>query len=460
MQFDSFDLKPEIARGIKACGYTTPTPIQEQTLEAGLAGRDILGLAQTGTGKTAAFLIPILQRLQDGPRGHVRALIVAPTRELAEQINESAMELGRATNLRTVSIYGGVGKGGQLQKVRKGAEIVIACPGRLLDYLDSKEMKIDKVEMLVLDEADQMFDMGFLPAIRRIMKYLPGKRQTMFFSATMPQDIRVLANNILVEPVTVQIAHQKPAETISQALYPVAKHLKPSLLLELMQKHNSGGRTLIFTRTKHGAKGLALKLEKAGHEAAALQGNLSQNRRREVMENFRSGKVRVLVATDIAARGIDVADISHVINFDMPETPEAYVHRIGRTGRAEKSGMAFSFASRDEHSQVRAIERLIGKEIEKRELEGFDYTIPAPKGNNNSRPPRRSGNGGRPGARSQGRPSNNRTGSAGPAAKGGGRPGGGRKRAATGANTFGLSAQRKTGNNVNRAPRRTPSGNR
>ena len=458
MQFDSFDLKPEIARGITACGYTTPTPIQEQTLSAGLAGSDILGLAQTGTGKTAAFLIPILQRLQDGPRGFVRALIVAPTRELAEQINESAIELGRATKLRTVTIYGGVGKGGQLQQVRRGAEIVIACPGRLLDYLDSKEMKIDKVEMLVLDEADQMFDMGFLPAIRRIMKYLPGQRQTMFFSATMPQDIRVLANNILINPVTVQIAHQKPAETISQALYPVPKHLKPSLLLQLMQKHDSGGRTLIFTRTKHGAKGLAQKLEKAGHVAAALQGNLSQNRRREVMENFRSGKVRVLVATDIAARGIDVADISHVINFDMPETPEAYVHRIGRTGRAEKTGQAFSFASRDEDSQVRAIEKLIGKEIEKRQMEGYDYAVPAPPKSNNGRPQRRPV-GNRPGAKSQGRPASARSNSAGPGAKNAAR--GGRSRAASGANTFGLSPQRKAGNtNANRAPRRTPTGNR
>ena len=456
MQFDSFDLKPEIMSGINACGYTTPTPIQEQTMEAGLAGRDILGLAQTGTGKTAAFLIPILQRLQDGPRGHVRALIVAPTRELAEQINEAAVELGRATRLRTVSIYGGVSKGGQLQKVRKGAEIVIACPGRLLDYLDSKEMKINKVEMLVLDEADQMFDMGFLPAIRRIMKYLPSKRQTMFFSATMPQDIRVLANNILIEPVTVQIAHQKPAETIKQALFPVAKHLKAPLLLELMQQNDTSGRTLIFTRTKHGAKGLAVKLEKAGHEAAALQGNLSQNRRREVMNNFRTGKVRVLVATDIAARGIDVADISHVINFDMPETPEAYVHRIGRTGRAEKSGQAFSFASRDEQSQVRAIERLIGNEIEKRELEGFDYAVPAPKGNNNNnRAQRRTG--GRPGAKpqGQGRPSS-RPNSGKPQTKSGNRSGGGRSRAATGANTFGLSPQRKSGNTA----RRTSSGNR
>ena len=451
MQFDSFDLKPEIMSGIKACGYTTPTPIQEQTLEAGLSGSDVLGLAQTGTGKTAAFLIPILQRLQDGPRGHVRALIVAPTRELAEQINEAALDLGRATKLRTVSIYGGVGKGGQLQKVRKGAEIVIACPGRLLDYLDSKEMKIDKVEMLVLDEADQMFDMGFLPAIRRIMKYLPGKRQTMFFSATMPQDIRVLANNILINPVTVQIAHQKPAETISQALYPVPKHLKPSLLMELMQQNDTSGRTLIFTRTKYGAKGLAAKLEKAGHSAAALQGNLSQNRRREVMENFRSGKVRVLVATDIAARGIDVADISHVINFDMPETPEAYVHRIGRTGRAEKTGQAFSFASREENSQVRAVEKLIGKELEKRELEGFDYAVPAPKGQN-----RQQRRGSRPSARPQGgRPSSSRPNSNRPQTKGN-RSGGGRKRAATGANTFGLSPQRKSGNTA----RRTSSGNR
>jgi len=448
MPFQSFNLKPEIVAGITACGYTTPTPIQQQTLPAALAGRDILGLAQTGTGKTAAFLLPILQRLQDGPRGYVRALIVAPTRELAEQISEAALELGRKTKLRTVTIYGGVGKGGQLQKLRQGAEIVIACPGRLLDHLDAKSMQINKVEMLVLDEADQMFDMGFLPAIRRILKYLPSQRQTMFFSATMPQDIRVLAHNILIEPVTVQIAHQKPAETVTQALFPVAKHLKPSLLLELMQRHDTGGRTLIFTRTKHGAKGLAQKLEKAGHSADALQGNLSQNRRREVMENFRTGKVRVLVATDIAARGIDVADISHVINFDMPETPEAYVHRIGRTGRAEKTGQAFSFASRDEQDQVRAIERLLGKQLEQHQLEGFDYSVPAPKNTGMQKRPAR------PGARPQSRPSSRPASSARPQAKA--NPGGGRNRAASGANTFGISAQRKSGNTA----RRTSSGNR
>ena len=460
MHFNSFDLKPEIISGITDCGYTTPTPIQKQTLAAALAGRDILGLAQTGTGKTAAFLLPILQRLQDGPRGRVRALIVAPTRELAEQISDAAIELGRKTKLRTVTIYGGVGKGGQLQKVRNGAEIVIACPGRLLDHLDAKSMQLKHVEMLVLDEADQMFDMGFLPAIRRILKFLPAQRQTMLFSATMPQDIRGLANTILEDPVTVQIAHQKPAETISQTLYPVAKHLKASLLLELMQRHDTGGRTLIFTRTKHGAKGLARKLEKAGHNADALQGNLSQNRRREVMDNFRTGKVRVLVATDIAARGIDVADISHVINFDMPETPEAYVHRIGRTGRAEKSGQAFSFASREEGLQVRAIEQLIGKQLEQRELEGFDYSIPAPKGNNNA-PQRRSD---RPGARSKSsrpkssRPASRSTSGGPSAAKA--KPRGARSRAATGTNTFGLSPQRSNSNSANRAPRRTPSGNR
>ena len=451
MQFESFDLKPEIVKGIIACGYTTPTPIQEQTLPAALSGSDILGLAQTGTGKTAAFLLPILHRLQDGPRGYVRALIVAPTRELAEQISEAALDLGRATKLRTVTIYGGVSKSSQLQKLRQGAEIVIACPGRLLDHLDAKSMQINKVEMLVLDEADQMFDMGFLPAIRRVLKYLPSQRQTMFFSATMPQDIRVLANNILNNPVTVQIAHQKPAETVTQTLYPVAKHLKPSLLLELMQKHDIGGRTLIFTRTKHGAKGLAQKLEKAGHSADALQGNLSQNRRREVMNNFRTGKVRVLVATDIAARGIDVADISHVINFDMPETAEAYVHRIGRTGRAEKTGMAFSFASRDEQDQVRAIEKLLGKQLVQHQLEGFDYSVPAPA--KSAEPQRRPA---RPGSRPQSRPGSGGSPS--------GKPRTPRTRAASsGANTFGLSPQRKASNNTNnanRAPRRTPTGNR
>ncbi|MDH5298194.1 MAG: DEAD/DEAH box helicase [Desulfobulbaceae bacterium] len=401
MSFASFCFKPEIVAGIEACGYLAPTPIQEQALPPLLAGRDILGLAQTGTGKTAAFLLPILQRLQDGPRGRVRALIVAPTRELAEQIGDSARELGRKTRLRSVTIYGGVSKHGQLQKLKEGVEIVIACPGRLLDHLDAKAMSLAGVEMLVLDEADQMFDMGFLPAIRRILKYLPGKRQTMLFSATMPDDVRHLAHAILTDPVTVQIAHQKPAETVSQTLFPVATHLKSSLLLELLQKKEVG-RTLIFTRTKHGAKGLAEKLEKAGHRAAALQGNLSQNRRREVLDGFKTGTVQVLVATDIAARGIDVAEISHVINYDMPETAEAYVHRIGRTGRATRSGEAFSLASRDESAKVRAIETLLGKRLEQQQLEGFDYTVPPRNTAPEARRPSRPSSQGKP--RSAGRP--------------------------------------------------------
>ncbi len=388
MKFQSFNLHPVIAASIAEAGYTTPTPIQQQAIPTVLQGRDVMGLAQTGTGKTAAFALPILNRLMDGPRGRVRALIVAPTRELAEQIHESFTMLGRQTKLKSVTVYGGVNVNPQIQALRNGVEIVVACPGRLLDHLSQGTIDLSHLEVLVLDEADQMFDMGFLPDIRRILKQIPAKRQTLLFSATMPPDINKLAQEILSNPVTVQVGNTAPPVTVSHALYPVEQHLKTALLLELL-KHTDTDSVLIFTRTKHRAKRLGEQLEKAGYKAASLQGNLSQNRRQAALDGFRDGTYQILVATDIAARGIDVSQISHVVNYDIPDTPEAYVHRIGRTGRAAKTGDAFTMVCSDDTIMVRTIEKKLGTPLERRTVSGFDYTVPAPKKDAEfARPPR------------------------------------------------------------------------
>ena len=342
-----------------------------------LSGRDVLGLAQTGTGKTAAFVLPILQRLTKGPLNQVRVLIVAPTRELAEQINQTIITLGKKTKVRSVTIYGGVGKGPQAAAIRRGAEIIVACPGRLLDHLEEGVIDLSHVEVLVLDEADRMCDMGFLPDIRRILSRLPAQRQTLFFSATMPDDIRTLAGSILRDPVTVQIGVMAPIETVSHALYPVPDGLKTKLLLALLQK-TATGRVLIFTRTKRRARNLALDLENQNYRVAALQGNMAQNKRQEAINGFRQGKYDILVATDIAARGIDVTEISHVINFDMPDTVDAYTHRIGRTGRAQATGEAFTFLQQADEPIVRDVERVLGARIERRRLPDFDYGVAQP----------------------------------------------------------------------------------
>ncbi len=372
MNFDQFSLDPRLNAAIKDVGFTTPTPIQQQAIPEVLQGRDVMGLAQTGTGKTAAFILPILQRLTQGPQRHVRALIVAPTRELAEQIHETAVELGKHTNVRSVTIYGGVNKKRQVDALRRGAEIVVACPGRLLDIAGDRAIDLSRVEVLVLDEADRMCDMGFLPDIKRILKLLPAKRQTLFFSATMPQEIRQLSASILKDPVTVQIGIIAPAKTVSHALYPITQTQKKNLLLSMLEQ-TATGRVLIFTRTKRRARFLARDLEKAGHRADALQGNMSQNRRQKAINGFRNGKFDILVATDIAARGIDVAEISHVINFDMPDTVDAYTHRIGRTGRAYETGEALTFAMPEDEAIVRDIEKVLQKRIERRRMPGFDY---------------------------------------------------------------------------------------
>ena len=398
MEFNAFNLHPHVADGVKAAGYVTPTPIQAQAMPPVLQGRDVMGLAQTGTGKTAAFALPILHRLMQGPRGHVRALVVAPTRELAEQINEAVCTLGRQTRLKSMTVYGGVGVNPQAEKLKRGVEIVVACPGRLLDHIGQGTIDLSRVEVLVLDEADQMFDMGFLPDIRRILKHLPRQRQTLLFSATMPDEIRRLAHDVLSDPVTVQVGSTAPAVTVSHAIFPVEQHLKTALLLELLH-HTDTESVLIFTRTKHRAKRVGEQLEKAGYRAASLQGNLSQNRRQAALDGFRDGTFQILVATDIAARGIDVSQISHVVNYDIPDTSEAYIHRIGRTGRAARSGDAFTLVTGDDTGMVRAIEKVLAAPLERRTLPGFDYSVPAPKKDTEFvRPPRQAMPGRKPGA--------------------------------------------------------------
>jgi ATP-dependent RNA helicase RhlE len=398
MDFKTFNFHPQVSAGVSAAGYTTPTPIQEQGIPPVMQGLDVMGLAQTGTGKTAAFALPILHRLMQGERGKVRALIVAPTRELAEQINEAINQLGKQTRLRSITIYGGVAVNPQIDKLKRGVEIIVACPGRLLDHIGQGTVNLSHLEVLVLDEADQMFDMGFLPDIRKILKNIPEKRQTLLFSATMPDDIRRLASEILTKPVTIQVGSSAPPVTVSHAIYPVAQHIKTALLLELLQ-HTDTDSVLVFTRTKHRAKRLGEQLEKAGYKAASLQGNLSQNRRQAALDGFRDGSYQILVATDIAARGIDVSQISHVVNYDIPDTPEAYIHRIGRTGRAARSGDAFTLVTSEDTFMVRTIEKKLNAQIERRTIEGFDYSIPAPhKDSEFARPPQQPRNHAKKGA--------------------------------------------------------------
>lgn len=383
MSFESFALHPQINAGIALAGYSTPTPIQQQTIPPILAGRDVLGLAQTGTGKTAAFVLPILQRLMKGPRGRLRALILSPTRELAEQTHTAINLLARKTGLRSMTIYGGVGAMPQIKGLRAGVEIAVACPGRLLDLMGQREADLRNIEVLVLDEADQMFDMGFLPDVRRIIAQTPKTRQTLLFSATMPIEIRSLAADLLRDPVSVEMGDSRPVETVSHAMYMVDGTRKTEALLALLEQIEHR-QVLVFTRTKHRAKKLAEQLAKSGHAATSLQGNLSQNRRQEAMDHFRSGRVRILVATDIAARGIDVSKISHVVNYDMPNTGEAYTHRIGRTGRMEQTGAALSLVTREDIPMLRTVERLIEQPLERRKIDGldmdyvrFDHTEPA-----------------------------------------------------------------------------------
>lgn len=378
MSFDKFAFHPFIKAGISSAGYTTPTPIQDKTIQPVLDGRDVLGLAQTGTGKTAAFVLPILQKFMRGPRGRARALILSPTRELAEQTNSVIKVLGRKTGVHSVSVYGGVSAGPQIKMLRGGAEIIVACPGRLLDLMGQRVVNLTSIDFLVIDEADMMFDMGFMPDIRRIVSALPIDRQNLLFSATMPDEIRSLAMNMLNNPVTVNIGASHPVESIQQTVYSVEQEAKFSTLMTLLPQTGSG-QVLVFTRTKHRAQKLAMQLAQSGISATSLQGNLSQNQRQAAMKSFRSGRVQVMVATDIAARGIDVTQISHVINYDVPDTADAYTHRIGRTGRMERDGTAFTLATRADLPMIRSIERMIGRPLPHFKPNGEVVVTPPPQ---------------------------------------------------------------------------------
>jgi ATP-dependent RNA helicase RhlE len=376
--FPQFSLAPSIQRGVAALGFSEPRPIQAETIPAALEGRDVLGLAQTGTGKTAAFVLPILQRLNSQRRPGPRALILAPTRELAMQIHAETCKLAQFTGLKAITIFGGVPAGPQIRGLRARPDILIACPGRLLDLMQQGYVKLSAVEVLVLDEADHMFDMGFLPNVKQIIKALPAQRQNLLFSATMPPEVRALTTDLLHEAHVVELAHSQPAETIEQALYPVPSHRKMDFLRHLLAEDGFTS-AIVFLRTKHRAKKLAQQLSRMGHDAVALEGNMSQSQRDRAMRGFREGRFDVLVATDIAARGIDVANVSHVINFDVPNTPDAYTHRVGRTGRAERRGKAITLAGQEDHQAVRDIERKLGASIPRLHVEGFEMSTAAPR---------------------------------------------------------------------------------
>jgi ATP-dependent RNA helicase RhlE len=378
MNFETFNLHPSIMAGVREQGYTTPTPIQSQSIPPIMQGRDLIGLAQTGTGKTAAFVLPVLHRLLRSPRGQVRALIISPTRELAEQTCETINELGYKTGMHAISIYGGVSMDQQIRGLRRGVEFVVACPGRLLDHLLKGTLDLSQVEVLIIDEADRMFDMGFLPDIRNIVRCLTKSHQTLLFSATMPEDIRKLVQEVLHDPLTVEIGHCAPIDSVSHALYPVQPHLKTELLKEILHSTETNS-VLVFTRTKHRVERLTEQLQKAGYKVASLQGDMTQYRRQEALDGFRDGSLKILVATDIAARGLDILSISHVINFDMPDTVDAYTHRIGRTGRVDNTGEAFTLVTDEDKDMIKALERIFKKPIETRKIPGFNYTAQAPK---------------------------------------------------------------------------------
>lgn len=432
MSFAEFGLHQRVEAGIDTAGYTVPTPIQKQAIPAVLADRDVLGLAQTGTGKTAAFMLPLLDRLLEGPKGKIRALIVAPTRELAEQINDDARQLGLKTGLRSAAVYGGVGMQPQERALRGRAEIIVACPGRLLDHMERGNADLSSVEVLVLDEADHMFDMGFLPQIRRIVKAVPRDSQKLLFSATMPSEIRHLAMEVLNDPVTVEVARTRPVDTVTHALYPVQRKRKTELLKQLLKEHDPRS-ALIFTRTKHGAKRLAEQLDRDNHFVTSLQGNLSQRRRQEALDGFKEGRYHIMVATDIAARGIDISRVTHVYNYDIPATAEAYTHRIGRTGRAQRTGEAFTFITSDDARQIRMIEREVGQ-IERIKVADFDFDADV-------QPVQERQRGRRPGGRSGRQP--------------GAAAGGQRNRAGNGGQAGGRNRRRSGGQRGNRSQGRS-----
>jgi ATP-dependent RNA helicase RhlE len=380
MTFSTLQLHPTLLSAIKELGFIRPTGIQEEAIPPALAGRDLIACAETGSGKTASFLLPIVHHLIGKPRGTTRALVLVPTRELAAQVHDDLRDLAVHTPVSGAAVYGGVSHGPQEHAFRSGVDIIIATPGRLMDHMRSPYAKFDKLEFLVLDEADRMLDMGFLPEIRRILQYLPKNRQTLFFSATMPPEIRALTGEMLKNPVSIQRGRaQAPPTGITQAIYPVSQDLKSALLAALLRRGDIT-QALVFTRTKHRANRLADYLVAAGIRADRIHGNRSQGQRTLALAAFKSGKCPVLVATDIVARGIDVEDLGHVVNFDVPLVPEDYIHSIGRTGRAEATGEAFTLMSPEERGEVAAIERALGRPIPRVTLPDFDYNArPAQK---------------------------------------------------------------------------------
>jgi len=373
MPFAKFKLHPDLLRGVRELGFTRATPIQDQAIPPALEGRDLLACAMTGSGKTAAFLLPILHRLMAKPRGVTRALVLTPTRELAAQIEEHLRQLAVHTPLSGAAVFGGVGMGPQEHAFRSGVDVIVATPGRLLDHFKHAYAKLDHLEVLVLDEADRMLDMGFLPDIRRVLKHLPARRQTLFFSATMPGPIQALSRELLHDAASINLERRSaPAVGIRQAVYAVREELKPALFVELMRRGDIGN-VIVFTRTKHRSNRLAEYLTSQGVPNARIHGNRSQAQRTEALEGFKSGRYRCLVATDIVARGIDVEQLEHVVNFDVPHLPEDYIHRVGRTARADATGDAFTLVSPEEEQDLAAIERAIGKRLPRVVVPGFDY---------------------------------------------------------------------------------------
>ncbi|MBN1894332.1 DEAD/DEAH box helicase [bacterium] len=377
MGFKKFNLDARLLAATVRAGYSMPTPVQAVAIPAALAGHDIIGTAQTGTGKTAAFVLPILQKLLAGRHGKTRALILTPTRELAEQIHDAFRAFGSGIRIRSATVYGGVSPAPQIHALKNGFEILVACPGRLLDHIGQGLVDFKSVEVLVLDEADRMFDMGFLPSVRKILARVPSKRQTLLFSATFPKEIEELASEALRHPKRIAIGLSRPAHTVAHALYPVPQHLKTRLLVDLLRVTGAGS-VLIFTRTKHRAEKLARQIKHEGYETTSLHSNRSQGQRQSALNGFKDGTYQIMVATDIAARGLDVENISHVINFDMPDTPDAYIHRIGRTGRAERNGDAFTFVTPEDEAMVKTLEKIMNQSLERRTLDGFQYSSPAP----------------------------------------------------------------------------------
>jgi ATP-dependent RNA helicase RhlE len=377
MNFTQFNLDARLMVGIKKAGYTEATPIQAVAIPEALAGHDMIGTAQTGTGKTATFVLPILHKLLSSPRKATRVLIVTPTRELAEQINDNIRTLSAGTNIRSATVYGGVGDGPQAIALKNGVEIVVACPGRLLDLAARGFARLETVEILVLDEADRMFDMGFLPDVRRIVKLLPRKRQTMLFSATFPPEVEKLAAEVLTAPKRIALGLAVPAITVTHALYPVQKHLKTALTLELLRRTDTNS-VLIFTRTRHRAQRLAQQIGHEGFKVTSLHSDRTQGQRQSALGGFKDGRYQIMVATDIAARGLDVESISHVINYDMPDTPDAYIHRIGRTGRAERTGDAFTLVTPEDDEMVDALEKIMKQKLPRQILQDFNYLVAAP----------------------------------------------------------------------------------